>query len=78
VKRNWKCLKIFFSRTSAPNSINLSTNYPWVKGIQFCSNKAPGPLQMGDNYKNGMGWFKNLLQNQWGNFKQTWYKLSLG
>jgi hypothetical protein len=28
-----------------------------VKGIQFCSNKGPGPLQKGDNHKNvKMGW----------------------
>jgi hypothetical protein len=26
--------KIFFSRTSRPNSIKLATNYPWVKGIK--------------------------------------------
>jgi hypothetical protein len=49
--------KIFFSRTSWPNSIVLNTNYPWVKGIQVCSNKGPGPLQRGDNHKNAkMGW----------------------
>jgi hypothetical protein len=28
-----------------------------VKGIQVCSNKGPGPLLRGDNYKNvKMGW----------------------
>jgi hypothetical protein len=32
--------------------MKLGTNYPWVKGIQVCSNKRPGPLQMGDNHKN--------------------------
>jgi hypothetical protein len=43
---------MFFS-----NSIKLNTNYPWVKGIQFCSNKGPGPFQRGDNHKNiKMGW----------------------
>jgi hypothetical protein len=30
-----------------PNSIILDTNYPWVRGIQVCSNKRPGPLQRG-------------------------------
>jgi hypothetical protein len=56
VKIHWNFLKIFF-RTSRPNSIKLSTNYPWVKGIQVCSNKGPGPLQRGDNHKNvKMGW----------------------
>jgi hypothetical protein len=34
-------------------------------GILNCSNKGPGPLQSGDNCKNGVGSFKNLcLQNQ--------------
>jgi hypothetical protein len=28
-----------------------------VEGIEVCSNKGPGPLQRGDNYKNvRMGW----------------------
>jgi hypothetical protein len=61
VKIHWTFLKIFFSRTSQPNSIRLGTNYPWVKGIQFCSNKGSGPLQRGDNSKkckNGVGSFK--------------------
>jgi hypothetical protein len=43
---------LFFSRTSGPKSIKLGTNYPWVKEIQVCSNKGPGPLQRGDNHKN--------------------------
>jgi hypothetical protein len=47
----------FFSRTSLPNSIKLGTHYPWVKGIQVCSNKGPGPFQRGDNCKNvKLGW----------------------
>jgi hypothetical protein len=57
--------KIFFSRTSRPISIKLGINHPWVKGILNCSNKGPSPLQRGDNRKNGVGSFKNLLlQNQ--------------
>jgi hypothetical protein len=40
------------SRTSRPISIKLGTNHPWVKGILFCSNKGPGPLQRGDDHKN--------------------------
>jgi hypothetical protein len=57
VKIHWNFLKIFFSRTSCPNSIKLSTNYSWVKHIQICSNKGSGPLQKGDNYENvKMGW----------------------
>jgi hypothetical protein len=55
-------------------------HYPWVKGIQVCSNKGPGSLQSGDtgNHKNGVGSFKNLLlQNHWANLNQTWHKSSL-
>jgi hypothetical protein len=51
VKMGWGHLKVFFSRTSWPNSIKLKTNYPWMKGIQVCSNKGPGPLQRGNNHK---------------------------
>jgi hypothetical protein len=57
VKIHWKCVNILFTRTSWPNSIKLGTNYPWVKGIQICSNKGRSPLQKGDNHKNvKMGW----------------------
>jgi hypothetical protein len=81
VKIHWKFLKIFFSRTSGPNSIKHGTNFPWMKGVRLCSNKGTDPLQRGDNhkkYKNGMGSFKNLLQNHWANFNETWHKSSLG
>jgi hypothetical protein len=73
--------RIFFSRTSMPNSIKLNTNYLFVKEIQVCSNKGPGPLQRGNNHKNvkmGLGSFNNLLQNHWANFNQTRKKSSLG
>ena len=58
VKIHWIFfLRIFIFRTSRPNSIKLGTNYPWMKGIQVCSNKGPGPLQRGDNHKNvKIGW----------------------
>jgi hypothetical protein len=57
VKIHRQFFKIFFSRTSRPNSIKLGTNYLWAKGIEVCSNKRPGPLQRGDNHKNiKMGW----------------------
>ena len=56
VRMHWKSLKIF-SRTSGPISIKLGTNHSWVKEILNCSNKGPGPLQRGDNYKNTkLGW----------------------
>jgi hypothetical protein len=49
--------KIFFSRTSRPNTIKLGINHLWVQGILNCSNKGPGPLQWGDNHKNAkIGW----------------------
>jgi hypothetical protein len=48
-----------------------------MKEIQVCSNKGPGPLLRGDNYKNvRLGW--GLLQNHLANFNQTWHKSSLG
>jgi hypothetical protein len=57
VKKHWKFSKIFFSRTRRPNWIKLGTNYPWLKGIQVCSNKGPGPLRRGDNRKHvKIGW----------------------
>jgi hypothetical protein len=52
VKLHRNFLKIFFSRTSWPNSIKLGSNCRWVKGIQVYSNEGPGPLQRGDNHKN--------------------------
>jgi hypothetical protein len=55
-------LKIF-SRTSRPFSINLGKNCPWVKGILNCSNRRSGPLQWGDNRKNGVRSFKSFLMN---------------
>jgi hypothetical protein len=41
-----------FSRISRSISIKLGTNHPWVKGLQNCSDKGPGPLQRGGNHKN--------------------------
>jgi hypothetical protein len=53
-----------------------------VKGIQVCSNKGPGRLQRGDNYKNVKMWWglikKKFLQNHLANFNQTGHKSSLG
>jgi hypothetical protein len=43
------------------NLIKLAPNYFWIKGIQFYSNKGPGPLQRGDNCKNE--------KMQWGHFE---------
>jgi hypothetical protein len=41
--------KNLLSRTSEPTLIKFGTYYPWLKGIQVCSIKGPGPLQRGDN-----------------------------
>jgi hypothetical protein len=49
-------LKKIFSRTSRPISIKLGTNHPSVKEILNYTNKEPGPLQRGDNHKNGKIW----------------------
>ena len=35
--------------TTGPISSKLDTKYPWVKGIQVCSNEGPHPSQRGDN-----------------------------
>jgi hypothetical protein len=32
-----------------------------VKEIQVSLNKGPGPLQRGDNRKNGVGSFENII-----------------
>jgi hypothetical protein len=64
MKIHWKFFKIFFSRTSRPNSTKLGKNYPWVKGIQVCSNEGSGPLQRRVNHKNekmGRGHLKILF-----------------
>jgi hypothetical protein len=50
-------------------------------GIQACSNEGRQPSQRGDNTERVKIYkeiFKNLLQNQWNNFNQTWHKSSLG
>ena len=73
---------IFFSRTTGPISTKLGTKYPWVKGIQVCSNERPRPSQRGDNRElKKINWqlLKNLLlQNHWAYFNQFWHKVSLG
>ena len=64
-----KKLKIFFSRTTKPISTKLGTKFPWVKGIQVCSNEGPRPFPRGDNYEIAKIHWRNynffLLQNHW-------------
>jgi hypothetical protein len=57
---------MFFSRTSRPKSIKLGTNYPWVKGIQVCTNtgikKSSSPEPAGQNQSNSTNypWVKGI------------------
>ena len=44
--------KNFFSRTTGPVSTKLGTKHiPWVRGIQFCSNKGAHSFPRGDDNK---------------------------
>ena len=38
-KIHWRILKIFFSRTSKPNSTKLGTEHPWVNGFKYNQKK---------------------------------------
>jgi hypothetical protein len=44
-----------------------------VKGMQVYSIKGPGPLQRGDNPKNGVGSFKNLILKNYEARKAEFY-----
>ena len=44
-------LTFIFSRTTGPISTKLGEKYPWVKGIQVCSNYRPYNSQRGDNWE---------------------------
>ena len=71
----------YLSRARAPLNLmagistKLGTMYPWVKGIQVCSNEGRRPFPRKDNYKivnNTLTKFKKLLlPNHWANFNQT-------
>ena len=64
-----------------PISIKLGTNISCMIGIQIYSNEGSCPLQRGDNHKNRVGSFKNLLlQNHWARrahiyMKAFWYNV---
>jgi hypothetical protein len=51
VKLGCDHLKIFFSRTTGPILTRLSTNHPWGKWIQVCSNEGDNPSSSGDKSK---------------------------
>ena len=81
-KMGWDHLKIF-SRTTRSISTKFDRKHPWVKGIQVCSCDDHWSFPRGDNSVNvkihgKIRKNKNLLQNHWANFVQTWYKLFLG
>jgi hypothetical protein len=58
-----------FSRTSRPILIKPSTKHSKVKKILNHRNNRPGPLQRGDNHKNGVGLFlkkkSSQVKSQW-------------
>jgi hypothetical protein len=56
-KIHFNVLTIFFSRASRTNSIKLSTNYLWVKGISVYSNIGSCPFLRGYNQKNVRMWW---------------------
>jgi hypothetical protein len=67
-RENYIYISLHRKKSSSPEPVGqfqskLGINHPWVKGILNCSNKRLGPLQRGDNLKNEVGSFKNLLQN---------------
>jgi hypothetical protein len=45
--------------------------------IQNCTNQGPGTLHRGDNYKNTVRLFKNLLKNQKARKAEIYIKASL-
>jgi hypothetical protein len=51
VKMGLGHLKFFFSRTTGPVLTRLGTDYPYVKGIQVCSNEEDNFSPRGDNSK---------------------------
>jgi hypothetical protein len=68
--------KIVF-RTSRPISFKLDTNDPWIQRIQILT-KGSGPLQRGDNHKNTIESFKNLLlKNHWARKAQIYKRAFL-
>jgi hypothetical protein len=65
---------VFFIEKNLPlQNQQVNFNQTWYKsslgkGILNCTNKAPGPLQKGDNNKNAKNWRslkKNFLENHW-------------
>ena len=63
-KIHWQNLKIFFSRTTWPISIENGIKHPWVKGIQICSNEGPRLFPRGDNWE--------VLEINWQLFFFSW------
>ena len=61
LKKHWRNLKIFFSRTAEPISTQLSINHPWVKGIQVCSNEGSQPFRRGKYYEIVKLHWRNLI-----------------
>ena len=54
-------------QTIGPGSIQRGT------GIQICLNEGPWPLSREYYSENILMTFKNILENYWANFNQTWH-----
>jgi hypothetical protein len=67
-------LKKIVFRTSRLISIKLGTIHPWMKRITDYTNKGQGPFERGDNHKNYVGSFRNLLENHWTRKAQIYMK----
>ena len=63
-------------RTAGPISTKFDTKPSWMKGIQFCLFFFQKKILR--NSENTSTKFRNLLQNYWANFNQTWNNASLG
>ena len=60
------CRKLFTFSSSSPEqrepiSNKLSTNHPWVMGIQVCSNEGQSLFVRGDNYEMAKNTLTNLI-----------------
>ena len=86
IATKWKYIEsdVFFYRPTGSISTKLGTEHPWVMKIKFCFFFQMKDLVLflrGDNnIRLNIYWqlFKNLRQNRWANFNQTWHKVFLG
>ena len=48
---NYEKAKLHSSSPEPLGQFQLRTKYPWMMGIQVCSNEGPHPFLRGDNYE---------------------------